>query len=343
MPGLPDRGDRIGHTLKGLGDKPFWWLSPSGRERLLFWMAGRGYSWFHGLNTGSVGRTTRDQVFEYLRELVESGFAYDMVQVRYTIGGDNGPVDRSLPSFAREWNDTYDAPRVVINTADAFFAEFERRWGDSLPVRSGDMTPYWEDGALSSAAEEAMVRSAVRRLELAEALWSMRSPAKFPAAEANEAWRQALLWHEHTWGAADSISQPDRADVVAQWDYKRSFAAEADRRATALLAAAQPAPPKPPVLPDPLLEPAREARDGHDDRGGREHVVVGAVRPRGAAEDGVVPGQPRHDRARAGARCAAAVGRRSRGVGGRRAGARVPAAHGRRRGGRHTGVARRCR
>ena len=38
-----------------------------------------------------------------------------------------------------------------------------------------------------------------------------------------------LLWHEHTWGAAASISEPDRPDVVAQWEYKRAFAVEADR------------------------------------------------------------------------------------------------------------------
>ena len=37
-----------------------------------------------------------------------------------------------------------------------------------------------------------------------------------------------LLWHEHTWGAAASISEPDRPDVVAQWEYKRAFAREAD-------------------------------------------------------------------------------------------------------------------
>ncbi len=38
----------------------------------------------------------------------------------------------------------------------------------------------------------------------------MRGGQSFPAAAFGEAWRQVLLWHEHTWGAADSISQPDR-------------------------------------------------------------------------------------------------------------------------------------
>ena len=87
-----------------------------------------------------------------------------------------------------------------------------------------------------------MARASARRLVQAEALWAMRQPAAFPAADADEAWRNLILWHEHTWGAADSVSQPDRADVVAQWVYKRAFALEAGKRSTALLDGAAPAP-----------------------------------------------------------------------------------------------------
>ena len=54
MPNLTDGGDRIGGALKAWGDKPFYWISPSGKEKILFWMAGRGYSWFHGLNMGEL-------------------------------------------------------------------------------------------------------------------------------------------------------------------------------------------------------------------------------------------------------------------------------------------------
>jgi len=240
MPGLPDGGDRIGSTLKALGDRPFWWASPSGEERLLFWMAGRGYSWFHGLNMGRMTERSRDDVLAYAKTLAESGYPYDMVQVRYTIGGDNGPVDPALPDAVRAWNETFATPRLAINTADAMFAEFERRHGAGLPVYSGDMTPYWEDGAISSAAEEIMARAAARRLAQADALWAMRNPAGYPATQAANAWRNLLLWHEHTWGAADSISQPDRADVVAQWNYKRAFAVNADAMSRALLAGAAP-------------------------------------------------------------------------------------------------------
>jgi len=242
MPGLPDGGDRIGGTLKALGDKPFWWVSPSGEERLLFWMAGRGYSWFHGLNMGRMTDRSRDDVLQYVKALADAGYPWDIVQVRYTIGGDNGPVDPALPEAVKAWNEQFASPRLVINTADAMFAEFEQKHGATLPVWAGDMTPYWEDGAISSAAEEVLARAAARRLAQAETLWAMRQPTAFPAADADEAWRNLILWHEHTWGAADSVSQPDRPDVVSQWTYKRAFVLEASRRSIALLDGAAPAP-----------------------------------------------------------------------------------------------------
>jgi hypothetical protein len=242
MPALPDGGDRIGGTLHELGDRPFWWLSPSGQERLLMWVAGRGYSLFHGMNTGSMDTGGRQTLLDYMLELAGKDYPYDMVQVRYTVGGDNGPTDPKLPAFVKTWNETFDAPRLVIDTTDALFDAFERKYGAKLPEMRGDMTPYWEDGALSTAAEEAMVRAAVRRLQQAETLWAMRNRSGFPSEAFSEAWRQVLLWHEHTWGAADSISQPDRKDVVDQWLYKRAFAVEADRQSRALLDAAAPPP-----------------------------------------------------------------------------------------------------
>jgi alpha-mannosidase len=238
MPSLPDGGDRIGDTLHELGDRPFWWVSPSGRERLLFWMAGRGYSLFHGLNAGAIETGGRPTLLDYLLDLEGRGYPYDLVQVRYTVGGDNGPTDPGLPDFVRTWNETYDAPRLVIDTTEALFAAFEKKYGSTLPERRGDMTPYWEDGAASTAAEEALTRAAARRLQQAETLWAITSPATFPSDAFSRAWRSVLLWHEHTWGAADSINQPDRPDVVEQWRFKRAFAVEADRQSHTLLAAA---------------------------------------------------------------------------------------------------------
>ena len=238
MPNLNDAGDRIGGALKACGDKPFYWLSPSGKEKILFWTAGRGYSWFHGLNLGKLSADKKEPVFDYCRALEESGYPYDIVQVRYTVGGDNGPPDPSLPDTVKRWNEEIESPKLVIATSHELFADFERRYGGRIPSIRGDFTPYWEDGAASSARETAMNRAAAARLVQAETLWTMIDPAGWPASAFDEAWRQILLWDEHTWGAADSVSDPDGENARVQWAYKQAFALEADKRSRELLAAA---------------------------------------------------------------------------------------------------------
>jgi len=235
MPNLPDGGDRIGNAMKAWADKPFYWVSPSGREKLLFWMAGRGYSWFHGLNMGSLSLDKREPIFNYMRELEDAGYPYDMVQVRYTTGGDNGPPDPKLSDTVKMWNEQFESPRIVIATSQEMFEEFERRYGDKIPSVRGDFTPYWEDGAASTAREVALNRASANRLLQTETLTVLRSPGRFSAEEFQEAWRQIILWDEHTWGAADSVSDPDGKNARSQWAYKQSFALEGDKRSKALL------------------------------------------------------------------------------------------------------------
>ena len=55
----------------------------------------------------------------------------------------------------RDWNKKYAWPKLIISTTPEMFHEFEKRYGDKLPVYRGDMTPYWEDGAGLSALKQA--------------------------------------------------------------------------------------------------------------------------------------------------------------------------------------------
>lgn len=235
MPGLPDGGDRVGGFLRTWGDRPVWWQSASGRERVLLWTAGRGYSWFHGLGGALLDPDRPRAVMDYLRDLETKAYPYEMVQVRYTVGGDNGPPDAALPGAVRAWNARYETPRLVMATASEMFAEFERRHGAAIPTVRGDLTPYWEDGAASSARETAMNRASANRLAQAEALWRIVDPDGPPTADLAAAWRLVVLFSEHTWGAAESVRRPDAPHVRAQWSYKRGLAEAADRASRDLL------------------------------------------------------------------------------------------------------------
>ncbi|MHC4116084.1 MAG: polysaccharide lyase family protein [Planctomycetota bacterium] len=225
----PNRGHRIGYTLSTWGDKPFYWESPCGQHKILCWVAGEGYSFFHR------GRLDGERLFDYLQRLQQAQYPYDMVQLRYSIGGDNGPPDPKLSEFVRDWNEKYAYPKLVVATTREMFREFESRYGNRVPTERGDFTPYWEDGAGSSARETVLNRNAAERLVQAETLWAMLDPANYPAAEFDEAWRDVILYDEHTWGAHCSISQPESDFTKAQWKIKQAFALDADAKSRNLL------------------------------------------------------------------------------------------------------------
>lgn len=221
----PNGGDRIGHTIAAWGDKPFWWIGPNGRDKLLVWMTGTGYYQVF---------QSPEKLMGYLGGLEQKGYPYNFVQVRHCLG-DNGAPDVNFADKVKAWNETHAYPKLVIATADEMFRAFEQRYGDLIPKVSGDFTPYWEDGAASSARETALNRGAAERLVQAETLWAMIAPDKFPAPAFSAAWRNVVLYDEHTWGAHNSISQPDAPFVKSQWAIKQAFALEADKQSQQLL------------------------------------------------------------------------------------------------------------
>ncbi len=236
MPHLPHNGDRVGLTLEAWGDKPFYWISPSGQEKILFWMSSKGYSWFHGWIAGTLGICGTEPVVEYINELSGGGYPYDMVPLRYTISGDNGPPDPELPDIVRQWNEKYAYPKMVINSTSGFMRQFEARHGGSLPERRGDLTPYWEDGTVSSARETALNRNAAERLVQAAALWAILRPQAFPAEAFAQAWDNVILFSEHTWGAHESVSRPDSEFTRETWAVKAAMAVDAEQASRELLA-----------------------------------------------------------------------------------------------------------
>jgi hypothetical protein len=229
------QGDRIGYVREQWEHRPFYWLSPSGRDKVLYWGAQGGYSIGHGFKSITAALPF------LLRRLEKVRYPYDIVQMRWT-KGDNGPPDEAVMDLVQEWNAKYAWPRMIIATTTEAFQAFEKRYGDKLPTYRGDMTPYWEDGTASGARETAMNRHTGDRLCGLETLWAMlglesyqtAELESYPAADFAAAWKNVALWDEHTWGAYNSISQPDLPFVKEQWKYKQAYALEAERQADSL-------------------------------------------------------------------------------------------------------------
>jgi len=224
----PNFGHRIGHFTEELGDRPFWWEGPTGESRVLTWVSGGGYAWFHtGLGYDSItAHLDEEKVFRYLDLLFAGDYPYDMTYLRYNIGSDNGPPDPGLADAVRDWNERYASPVLRISGTTEAFRAFEERYGADIPTLRGDMTGYWEDGAASSARETALVRRVAESLPQTEKLATMRGIALDPETLA-EAWRRVLLFYEHTWGSWNSVSEPYAELTVTSWERKRAFAEDA--------------------------------------------------------------------------------------------------------------------
>ncbi len=240
---------RAGYSHQ-LDEKPFWWTGPDKKSRILFFqpgMYGNSGSMTKGGATGRpwFGQRDPDKVpsviktgsadVNFLKALSEretKDYPYDYYVVSWSLW-DNCPPDADLSDAVKAWNETYAYPHLIISGAEEIMEMIESKYGDSLPVVSGDFTEYWTDGLGTAAGLIAMNRNAKEKLIQAEILWSMLHPGKAaPRNEFDEAWRYIALGTEHTW-CAENPSEPFFQDAI--WKVKQGYFREADDRTSALM------------------------------------------------------------------------------------------------------------
>ena len=228
-----NHGHRIGNIIEARGDRPFWWVSASGEEKILTWIHEEGYSLFHtGLNAEKMGvEGISVKLFAYLNKLYERNYPYEIVPLRYSVGADNGPTDPSLPDMVIEWNKNFESPRLRISTVSETFGEFASRYGHLIPTVKGAFTGYWEDGAASSAKMTGLNRQNAGKANIINSLSVIKNINKDISDQAGELWQKILLYDEHTWGAHNSISDPESDFARQQWAVKSSYARDASQQA----------------------------------------------------------------------------------------------------------------
>lgn len=244
----PNAGDSMRATLE---NRPFWWTPQKGKGRVFVWpmfpysigtdlkgVFHMDHTWWPDRPKGiRTADPARDYLGAWLSDqlvaLNARNYPYEMVGVPWSMG-DNGALDLDLPDAVAAWNRKYANPKLEIATVSHACSAFLARYGKSLPTRAQDFNPQWEDGAASSARETALNRNASERLAQAEVLWRKRGKP-FPAKRFDAAWKNALLFSEHTWGADESIRSPDSPNTREQWRVKAGFAEAADRESRALL------------------------------------------------------------------------------------------------------------
>ena len=237
--------DRAGNAHNGIDQRPFWWVGPDGKSKVLFLQPG-GYG-----NSGSMGKGGRtgrpwfgqrdaDKIpaviktgnanVDFTRQLTgmeNANHPYDFLVLSWCLW-DNCPLDADVPDAVKAWNEQYAYPHLVIAGGHEIMASIEKKYGDQLPVVRGDYTEYWTDGLGSAARLTAINRNAKEKLTQAETLWTMLHPGKSaPRSEFDEAWRCIALGSEHTW-CAENPTEPFFHEAI--WKAKQDCFRQANDR-----------------------------------------------------------------------------------------------------------------
>jgi alpha-mannosidase len=230
---FPNGFDRIGdiHTHY---QRPFWWVSPDGKSRVLYIQGPRydlGWEWkgqfirpnpypkYENPSPGwiqdyppvvdRVKTAAPAQYFipaNYLLSqtaaLEQAGEPCDYFTMTWSMS-DNSLVDADLPAAVKDWNTKYAYPKLVVASSSEIVDAYIKKFGDKIPEKRGDLTEYWTDGLGSDALRVGYNRISKEKLVQAEALRTMLAPKTGDAVfneSAYDAWRYVLLGSEHTWG-----------------------------------------------------------------------------------------------------------------------------------------------
>lgn len=208
---------------------PFWWQGPDGK-RVLFWYSRRYEQMMHVLGLPPQQIATFETLPLFLQAYSHSDYKPDVTML-YGAQSENTDLYPEIASFGKSWNERFAYPRLQYATFDDFMVYLDQHYGNELPVRTGDMGHYWEDGVGTDAQSTALDRqnqSDAQSVEVMSTITHTVSPdVNPPKKELDDAWKNIELYAEHTWTASNSVTQPDSEQAVKQLATKNNYATQA--------------------------------------------------------------------------------------------------------------------
>ncbi|MDR1524593.1 MAG: hypothetical protein LBS79_04950 [Tannerella sp.] len=242
---LPDLGVRYfsmgenGHRALIPFDRPtlYKWESPSGKRLYSYRSDHYMTANFWGIDRVDDIEQLAPGLFNYLREITEKGYPFDAVGVQYSgYFTDNSPPSVHECDLIRRWNEKYAVPRLKSALFHEFQDDVTSRYDDRLPVIRAAYPDWWTDGFGSAARETAAARRTHADMITVQGLLSIAVMKGVPLpAHTRDRIRHIhenlLFYDEHTYGAAESITDPMCDNSQVQWAEKASYAWEALKNA----------------------------------------------------------------------------------------------------------------
>ena len=215
---------------------PFWWESPSGKRVLAFRADHYHTGNFWKIHEGKLA-PFRQGLLAYLDSLAKRGYPYDAISVQYSgYHTDNSPPAMKECDLIRAWNKKYAWPKLRSAVASEFFRYLETEHAADLPVHRQAWPDWWTDGFGSAARETAAARQTQVALETDQTLLAMATLFGVPvspsvASRIDSVQENLLFYDEHTYGAAESISDPLAENSMVQWAEKSAYVWQAVKQA----------------------------------------------------------------------------------------------------------------
>ncbi len=173
----------------------------------------------------------------FLSSLEDRDYPFDCISIQYSgYLTDNSPPAMKPCDMIREWNQRYAWPQLRNAVTSEFFDVIDQQHADKLAVHRQAWPDWWTDGFGSAARATAASRATHVAVDASQTLLAMAAlkGTKLPlAVSARTAGIQEdlLFYDEHTYGAAESISDPLAENSMVQWAEKSAYAWEAVKQA----------------------------------------------------------------------------------------------------------------
>ena len=210
---------------------PFYWQGPDG-GKVLMWYS-RAYLQFATMfATPPRLAAVHDSLPVFLQAYSRPDYK-GSAAIIFGTQLENTALSKEQAYLPSEWNKLYAWPRLEFSTFSDAMTAIEKPFNGQIPTYRGDFGPYWEDGFGSDSIATAVHRQNQQRILSAEKLGTLPAilnadlrPERSPL---QQAWRNILLFDEHTWTYVGATTQPDAEQTQRQLALKRSRTASAQR------------------------------------------------------------------------------------------------------------------